>query len=354
MLGTGDPLIVYDSTAELAKTKKMEPKKKDGEPPPDHDPMRDLINGAMQDLDALASGRRGPRQGSKGPGACTVLPRVEYNYDDGHISANSDSDWDVDSECSDMSGWGDIVLGSGASKPKPKPKAKAEPLQPPPPEPPPSHPQPPGPEPPAQPPGPEPPQPPGPEPPLPPPPEPPPGPAPAPAPPPEPEPPPPPPPPDDGDDGKGKGRGRGGRGWAGRRAGQEHETWLADVRGDGHATVKWDPATLQLTAHCNLPGHGRLCRLRKSIKASDTNRAQGRPGGYLLAWLAAAPRYATSADHQQMGQRKGANNREALRFEERLRLRQWAQESALDLTTAFAEFERPRWAGEGPEPEGFA
>ena len=75
---------------------------------------------------------------------------------------------------------------------------------------------------------------------------------------------------------------RRGRGWGHGGRGVPHRVWDADIRGDGLAQMKYEESTFQITVRGNLPSHGRLCRLRRSVLPGK-NLAQGRPGGFLLA-----------------------------------------------------------------------
>ena len=118
--------------------------------------------------------------------------------------------------------------------------------------------------------------------------------------------------------------------------------------------MKFSIKTYQITAHCNYPSHGRLCRLRRSIMASDTDPAKGRPGGLLLAWLACASKYSSLAAHQAAGQKKMLRYVPELNFEARSRARSSATEEDATLKDTLEELERPKRGGEGDEPEGFA
>ena len=142
------------------------------------------------------------------------------------------------------------------------------------------------------------------------------------------------------------------RGW-GRATGSgaNRPTWTCDVRGDELGQIKFDLALDLFTAHCNLPSHGRLCRLRRTIKPNARNLAQGRPAGVLLAWLAAADQYGNKEDHQAIGQR--SRHEDCFQFERRVEARSCLA-AMPELALAFDAFERPQRPGEAEEPEGWA
>lgn len=142
-------------------------------------------------------------------------------------------------------------------------------------------------------------------------------------------------------------------GWGrGVRAAAPHETWAADIRGDGLPQIKWDPAVSQLTAHCNLPAHGRLCRLRRTVKPSDRNVAQGRPAGWLLAWLQCAEDFSDQTGHQQAGARVASQRvPAALAHDKRSQARTWLA-SQPELSAAFERLERASRGTDDWEPEG--
>lgn len=124
------------------------------------------------------------------------------------------------------------------------------------------------------------------------------------------------------------------------------------MRGDGLAVFKFDASTQQFSAHCNFPSHGRLCRLRRTVKASTRNDAQGRPGGLLLAWVANAELYSSLEEHQAAGQKGTVEWQEWAQFEHRARHRQAMR--GKPVSAALQGNERARLAGEGEEPVGFA
>jgi hypothetical protein len=92
--------------------------------------------------------------------------------------------------------------------------------------------------------------------------------------------------------GHGRGRGRA----AGRGVGPKHPSWVADIRGDGLAELKFEASSQTITAHCNLPHHGKLCRMRRKVTGK-------KPIGFLLAWLSCGdhPDFIGIAEHQLEG-----------------------------------------------------
>ncbi len=144
--------------------------------------------------------------------------------------------------------------------------------------------------------------------------------------------------------GRGKGRGRGGAPWP-----------SFDVHSEEGATklgeIKWGAANSTLSAHClwcnaalgeEVPSHG-LCRLDRTTRPSLTRPAQGRPLGFLVAWLRRAPFHETREAH--FDDRLGG----VIDLAERQAARAWAE-----ATPGMAEplsKERDRRPGEGPEPD---
>ena len=76
-----------------------------------------------------------------------------------------------------------------------------------------------------------------------------------------------------------------------------HQELGADIRGDGLPFLKYDTQLNILSAHCKLEGHGRFCRLNRTLNANPRKSSQGRPCGVLLAWLACANNHLTAAAH---------------------------------------------------------
>ena len=143
-----------------------------------------------------------------------------------------------------------------------------------------------------------------------------------------------------------------GRGWGTGDRRAPHRTWAADIRGDANAQLKYDGVS-QITAHCKHAEHGRLCRLRRSLRANDRNAAQGRPGGLLLAWLEAAGTYDSQQSHQAAGRKNSLDMVGAFSLANRQRCRSWADGDP-EVRACLAELERPPRPGEGHEPRLWA
>ena len=143
-----------------------------------------------------------------------------------------------------------------------------------------------------------------------------------------------------------------GRGWGTGDRRAPHRTWAADIRGDAKAQLKYDGVS-QITAHCKHAEHGRLCRLRRSLRANDRNAAQGRPGGLLLAWLEAAGTYDSQQSHQAAGRKNSLDMVGAFSLANRQRCRSWADGDP-EVRACLAELERPLRPGEGHEPRLWA
>lgn len=145
---------------------------------------------------------------------------------------------------------------------------------------------------------------------------------------------------------KGRGRGKGATGgaWPRFEVRDEHVTLLG--------CLKWGEAGSVLSAHClwrdpsgsddDGPVHG-LCRLDRTVKPSDGRPQQGRPVGFLVAWLWRSSAHPDRASHfaDRLGGRISLAERQAARA--------WAESAP---TMAFPlSVERPRRAGEEAEPE---
>jgi hypothetical protein len=142
-------------------------------------------------------------------------------------------------------------------------------------------------------------------------------------------------------------------GWGRGARGAPHRAWDCDFRGDGLGQLKFDPATKQITAHCNFPSHGRLCRLRRTVNGNARNAAAGRPAGLLIAWMGAASSFKTYKLHQEAGGKPFVPLHAELNIVHRGQARVWA-ETIPELAGALAELERPAGRDEAAEPEGFA
>ena len=102
-----------------------------------------------------------------------------------------------------------------------------------------------------------------------------------------------------------------------------------------------------LSAHClyTSPGHDcndhGLCRVNRTCgEAKNKQGGQGRPLGFLVAWLRSAIHYACRGDHYDM--------RKYITLQERQDARQWVESSAI-MAIPRSKERHPR-AGEGLEP----
>ena len=102
-----------------------------------------------------------------------------------------------------------------------------------------------------------------------------------------------------------------------------------------------------LSAHCTLPEHAdraNPCRVRRTCMPGR-NDGQGRPCGFLMAWLADAGRHADRASHGQAARRLNDADRAALSHERRSAGR---AELVAGASPAL-DFERPPRDGEPEE-----
>ena len=69
-----------------------------------------------------------------------------------------------------------------------------------------------------------------------------------------------------------------------------------------YGLLNYDTTLLHLSAHCARHDD---CAVQRSCKASDRPRLidQGRPVGFLLAWLFAARQYKSAEKHMQLGKK---------------------------------------------------
>ena len=91
-------------------------------------------------------------------------------------------------------------------------------------------------------------------------------------------------------DAKGKGKGKGapakGKPKAGPKAKPKakadagppdapivHQAMACDTRGDGKGMLRYDWKRQKLSAHCQHPAHGALCRMQRSLEARASNAA---------------------------------------------------------------------------------
>ena len=105
-----------------------------------------------------------------------------------------------------------------------------------------------------------------------------------------------------------------------------------------------------LSAHCMLREHQNPknpCRVRRTcLPGPPGHHGQGRPCGFLMAWLADAGRHATRASHGIAALRRNDADRAALSHERR-------SAGRADLVAAASpalDFERPQRDGEPEEP----
>lgn len=150
-------------------------------------------------------------------------------------------------------------------------------------------------------------------------------------------------------DGEGGGKGKG-RGKGKRAQGPAWSSWnILDADGVHLGCIKWGESDQILCAHCEVkaPGqefkqHG-LCRVNRTVKAHATKPWQGRPLGFLVAWLRKA-RLDTCDDRASH-----KDHLSLLSLQERQVARTWLINSA--NFNALLDFERPRFPGEAEEPE---
>lgn len=103
--------------------------------------------------------------------------------------------------------------------------------------------------------------------------------------------------------------------------------------------LRYYPKTRRFAAHCENPAHGN-CR-REKLAFAGASAAQGRPLGYLTAWLLDSDQ-ATHAEHMCLTN--------VLPYSQRLDGRRALQEALGPNCPLFAS-ERPRRSGESEEPE---
>jgi hypothetical protein len=106
----------------------------------------------------------------------------------------------------------------------------------------------------------------------------------------------------------------------------------------------FDEAKESLNAHCRR--HGRLCRLNRTVRASNYNNrsGQGRPVGQLGAWLVGADKYPDWTSHKA-----AARDERIVSWALRDRFRTWA-ESLPRFRESVSVLERPPRGGERSEP----
>lgn len=118
---------------------------------------------------------------------------------------------------------------------------------------------------------------------------------------------------------------------------------VRDTTGEVVGQIKYGSAGGILSAHCLNPSHG-LCRLQRTVRASEHRPSQGRPLGFLIAWLWRGHLHESRESH--FADRIG----DVVTFDDRCAARVWAEGSeamAFPLSK-----ERPLRPGEAPEPTG--
>ena len=108
-----------------------------------------------------------------------------------------------------------------------------------------------------------------------------------------------------------------------------HLTMAADMRGDGRSVLKWDSKQNILAAHCQV--HGQYCRLNRTLKPNPRKPAQGRCGGFWLAWLACARDYPDQYSHHEAALADLAPFVEKVDLAHRETARGWACENSAEL-----------------------
>lgn len=103
--------------------------------------------------------------------------------------------------------------------------------------------------------------------------------------------------------------------------------------------LRYYPASQRFAAHCENPLHG-VCR-REKVATGGLRPAQGRPLGYLVAWLERAD-YQTHRDHLVCTKFISLAERQAARLK---------LEEAIGANSELFAMERPRRSGEPAEPE---
>ena len=146
----------------------------------------------------------------------------------------------------------------------------------------------------------------------------------------------------------------------GGRLGHDHPKWDVDAQHDG--TLPYirhysdDRGTNQLGAHCMHKDHGPSCRINRRVLGNPGKLAQGRPLGFLLAWILCAndfPGPDGKAQHMAIAKHPNCLFDVRLNYTDRLDMRAWAADHVPDLTLACITIEHERTLGEGQEPEGY-
>ena len=106
--------------------------------------------------------------------------------------------------------------------------------------------------------------------------------------------------------------------------------------------IKYNPANDEFYAECRNPAHGKRCRSTRSAH-EGRKRAQGRPLGFLAAWVLQAMDFPTAQAHQ-----RNCKPSQADRSRARHALDKVGQQPLLH---EFQGKERPPRAGKSSEPE---
>ena len=105
-------------------------------------------------------------------------------------------------------------------------------------------------------------------------------------------------------------------------------------------SLRYDTSLRILAAHCSCGCHG-VCRMNRTVKPAARRGEQGRPLGFLLAWLLAPHKYPATfpdrASHAELAVPNGTySDHRVVSYEERCRLRAWAR-TLPDLEPIFLE-----------------
>ena len=139
-----------------------------------------------------------------------------------------------------------------------------------------------------------------------------------------------------------------------------HIEFKVDIRGDGLAVLKYDTQLGILSAHCRDPAH-KDCRVNRVLRGGPNNPAQGRPAGFLLAWIQCScdPAFkrptAKASAQAHMAISRGAARLVAPQLNpvRRVQARRWILDNCADLTKFLEEKERLQRHGEPFEPPGW-
>ena len=115
-----------------------------------------------------------------------------------------------------------------------------------------------------------------------------------------------------------------------------HIQYDVDARGDGQSFLKLDTKLNILAAHCRHPDHGNKCRMNKTLKARASKPAQGRPIGFLIAWLQCAGDFESQQLHSASNSFLNALVDPRYDFANRSRARADVKDHFLDWQELFA------------------